>query len=80
MADQDPFDTVLRESIGGGGVPALSPEFDRRLARRLRPRRLSAAGRVVLALYAVAALRGHVSKKEREEIQQILNGETGRKE
>lgn len=28
----------------------------------------------------LAALRGHVSKKEREEIQQILNGEAGRKE
>ena len=56
MADEDPFDRVLRESIGGSPVPALSPEFDRRLARRLRPRRVSTGGRVVLALYAVAAL------------------------
>ncbi len=55
MGDQDPFDRVLRDSLGGG-VPALSPEFDRRLARRLRPRRVSAAGRVLLALYGVAAL------------------------
>ena len=28
----------------------------------------------------LAALRGHVSKKERDEIQQILNGDAGRKE
>jgi hypothetical protein len=49
------MDRLLREAMAAG-EPRLSPAFDARLARRLRPRRLSSTGRLVMTVYTVAAL------------------------
>jgi hypothetical protein len=56
MSDQERLDLMLRRTMAADPAPALSPAFDRRLARRLRARRLSPKGRGVLALYALGAL------------------------
>jgi hypothetical protein len=37
-------------------MPELSPSFDARLMRRVRPPRLTTTGRVVIALYALFAV------------------------
>lgn len=49
------MDRLLSQALSAP-VPSLSPDFDRRLARQLRPTRISRAGRLVLALYAVFAI------------------------
>ena len=59
-AGQEEMDRLLRRSMGLSPPPLLSPGFDRRLARVLAPRRLSSVGRLVMALYAAAALAGSV--------------------
>ena len=56
MSEPEAMDRLLRRVLAVGEPPALSPTFDQRLAKRLRPRRLSPAGRVVLVLYSLAAL------------------------
>ena len=48
-------DRILRETASSP-VPGLSAAFDRRLARALRPRRLSPWARLILILYTLAAL------------------------
>lgn len=52
MFDDDGMDRLLKATLAAA-VPEPSAEFDARLARRLRPRRLTTAGRVVLVLYGV---------------------------
>jgi len=42
-------------------VPALRPDFEQRLTRRVRARRLSRGSRVGLACYALVALAASVS-------------------
>ncbi len=54
-------DRWLREAMTTGSAgarpePQLSANFDVRLAKRLRPRRLSATGRFVMAVYVVVAV------------------------
>jgi hypothetical protein len=55
MTEQERMDRLLRQSMGALPSPALSAAFDRRLAKRLRPRRLGSAGRLAMTLYAVLA-------------------------
>jgi hypothetical protein len=59
-AGQETMDRLLHRAMGASPPPQLSPGFDRRLARRLAPRRLSPSGRRVLASYSVAALAASV--------------------
>jgi type VI protein secretion system component VasF len=56
MPEQEKMDHLLREMLAATPPPALSAAFDQRLKRRLRPRRMSAAGRLILAGYALFAL------------------------
>jgi hypothetical protein len=55
MHDDDVMDQVLRGVMAADEPPQLSPGFDARLMRRLRPRRLTPLGRVVIAVYIVVA-------------------------
>ena len=56
MHDDEEMDRLLRE-VMAADVPHLSPAFDARVLRRVRPRRLTPTGRVVMAAYvAVAAV------------------------
>ncbi len=54
MHDDDVMDRLLRDAMAAD-APELSPAFDANVMRRVRPRRLSAMGRVVIAAYAVVA-------------------------
>ncbi|MBK5298172.1 MAG: hypothetical protein JJE40_13525 [Vicinamibacteria bacterium] len=54
MHDDDVMDRLLRNAMAAD-APQLSPAFDANVMRRVRPRRLSSVGRVVLAVYAVVA-------------------------
>jgi hypothetical protein len=57
MSEQEPMDRLLRQSMSTGPLPRLSPDFDRRLANRLRPRRrLNSRGRVIMTIYTLAGL------------------------
>jgi hypothetical protein len=53
--DQEKMDGLLRAAMAAP-PPSLSANFDRQVARRLRPSRLSFKARLVLAVYAVVAL------------------------
>lgn len=55
MRDDDVMDQLLRDTMAAE-APRLSPDFDARIMRRVRPRRLTPTGRLVLAAYVVAAL------------------------
>ncbi len=55
MHDDDVMDRLLKDAMAAD-VPQLSPAFDANVMRRVRPRRLSAMGRVVIAVYAVVAV------------------------
>ena len=55
MQDEDAMDALLRQALAAP-VPQLSPGFDERMRRRLRPRRLTPAGRAVMVAYALMAL------------------------
>jgi hypothetical protein len=55
MSEQEQVDLWLRDAMRGD-VPRLSAAFDARLEKRLRPRRLTATGRIVMAAYVLAAL------------------------
>lgn len=55
MQDDDAMDALLRQALAAP-VPQLSPGFDERMRRRLRPRRLTPAGRAVMVAYAMMAL------------------------
>lgn len=52
--DDDVMDRLLREAMAAE-APRLSAGFEARVLRRVRRRRLTPTGRVVLALYAVVA-------------------------
>ena len=54
MHDDDVMDRLLRDAMAAD-APQLSPAFDANVMRRVRPRRLSSVGRVVIAVYTVAA-------------------------
>jgi hypothetical protein len=54
MNDDDVMDRLLRDAMAAD-VPQLSPAFDARVLRRVRPRRLAPMGRVVIAAYILAA-------------------------
>jgi hypothetical protein len=54
MHDDEVMDRLLRDAMAAD-VPQLSPAFDARVMRRLRPRRLLPMGRVVIAVYVVVA-------------------------
>jgi len=55
MHDDDLMDRLLREAMAAE-APRLSPAFDARVLRRVRPRRLTPLGRGLLAVYAVIAV------------------------
>ena len=54
MHDDDVMDRLLRD-VMATDVPQLSSSFNARLMRRVRPHRLTATGRLVMALYVVVA-------------------------
>jgi len=55
MHDDDLMDRLLRDAMATE-APRLSPAFDARVLRRLRPRRLTPLGRGLLAAYALVAV------------------------
>ena len=63
MHDDEAMDRLLRQSMAED-VPRLSPAFDALVMRRVRPRRLTPLGRVVIAGYIVlaAAMAGWVMR------------------
>lgn len=54
MRDDDVMDQLLKE-VMAADAPQLSPAFELQVMRRVRPRRLSTMGRVIMAVYIVAA-------------------------
>ncbi len=55
MSVDHEMDAFLRETMAGE-LPQLSPDFDVHVLRRVRPRRLTSTGRVVLVAYGAAAV------------------------
>lgn len=55
MQDDEVMDQLLRDAMAGD-APQLSPAFDARVMRRVRPRRLTSIGYVVMAVYLVIAV------------------------
>jgi hypothetical protein len=54
MHDDEGMDKLLRDAMATD-VPQLSPDFDARVVRLARPRRLTPMGRLVIAIYIVVA-------------------------
>lgn len=54
MHDDEMMDRLLRD-VMAADAPRLSPAFDARVMRRVRPRRLTPMGRVAIAVYIVIA-------------------------
>ena len=54
MHDDELMDRLLRD-VMAADAPQLSPGFDTRVMRRVRPRRLAPMGRAVIAVYLVFA-------------------------
>ena len=54
MHDDEAMDRLLRD-VMAADAPQLSPAFDARVMRRVRPHRLTPMGRVVIAVYIVVA-------------------------
>lgn len=54
MHDDELMDRLLKDTMAAD-APQLSPAFDARVMRRVRPRRLSRFGRVALGVYVVLA-------------------------
>jgi hypothetical protein len=71
-AGQEDVDRWLRQAMtmasAGTSEPQLSTDFDARLKRRLRPRRLNASGRFVMAAYIVVAIAVTMSAMQRTSI------------
>ena len=59
MHDDELIDQLLTD-VMAADTPELSPGFDARVMRRVRSRRLSPVGRVVIAVYIVVALAAAV--------------------
>ena len=55
MNDDELMDQILRDAMTAEAPPQLSAAFEANLMRRVRPRRLSGVGRVVIVAYAVMA-------------------------
>lgn len=55
MHDDEMMDRLLRDAMTAD-APQLSPGFDARVLRRVRPRRLTPIGRAVIAAYVVIAV------------------------
>jgi hypothetical protein len=55
MHDDDVMDRILRDAMAAE-APRLSPAFDARVMQRVRPRRLTRMGRVVIGVYIVVAV------------------------
>lgn len=53
MPESETIDRLLRRSMAAESAPTLSPEFEQRLAKRLRPRRLSPKSRYFLLGYSL---------------------------
>jgi hypothetical protein len=72
IAGQEDVDRWLHEAMtmasGGAPEPRLSNGFDARLMKRLRPRRLNATGRFVMAAYIVIAAAVTMSAMQRTSI------------
>lgn len=54
MNDDEVMDRLLREALAAD-APQLSPKFDARVMRCVRPRRLPPMGRVLIAIYSAVA-------------------------
>jgi len=54
MHDDEVMDQLLRD-VMSADAPQLSPAFDARVMRRVRPRRLTPIGRILIAVYIVVA-------------------------
>ena len=54
MHDDELMDRLLRD-VMAADAPQLSPGFDARVMRRVRPRRLTPIGRAMIAVYIVVA-------------------------
>ena len=54
MNDQEMMDQLLKNAMAAD-APELSPAFDARVMRRVRPRRLTSIGRLAIAVYIVVA-------------------------
>jgi hypothetical protein len=54
MHDDDLMDRLLRDAMTAE-APRLSPAFDARVMRAVRPPRLTPMGRIVMVVYVVAA-------------------------
>jgi hypothetical protein len=54
MREDENVDRWLRDALADE-PPQLSPDFDAAVERAVRPTRLSAPGRIIIAAYAVAA-------------------------
>ena len=67
MSEQEGFDRLLSESLSAP-VPTLSPDFDRRVMRHVRTRRLRRPGILALACYVVFALTSSVWTMRQAEI------------
>ena len=55
MREDDVMDRLLTRALAAD-VPELGPGFDEAVMRRVRPRRLSRSGTVVMVCYTVAAV------------------------
>jgi hypothetical protein len=56
MHDDELMDRLLRDAMASGEeAPKPSAAFDAEVMRRVQPRRLTALGRAVIAVYVVAA-------------------------
>lgn len=55
LPNDDQMDELLTHAMRAE-IPQLSPDFDAALMQRVRPRRLSPVGRVVMGSYAVIAV------------------------
>jgi hypothetical protein len=55
MHDDEMMDRLLRDTMAAD-APQLSPGFDARVLRCVRPLRLTPVGRAVIGLYIVAAV------------------------
>jgi hypothetical protein len=56
MHDDDLMDRFLTETMSASDVPELTAEFDERVIRRIRRRRLSPGARAILVLYVLMAV------------------------
>lgn len=56
MSEQENMDRLLREMMAATPPPSLSSDFDRRIAKEVRPRGLNSIGRRVMIAYAMLAL------------------------